>query len=71
MQALSEKSYLRIWQIIGDKRRGIPAIIPISRASWWSGVKSGKYPKSHKLSSRVTAWKAADVSRLLEKFDKK
>lgn len=41
-------------------------IIPVSRAHWWAGVKSGKYPPSIKLSSRVTCWKRSSVLALLE-----
>jgi predicted DNA-binding transcriptional regulator AlpA len=34
--------------IIGDKKANppIPALIPVSKTSWWNGVKSGKYPKA-------------------------
>lgn len=42
-------------------------IIPVSRAHWWAGVKSGKYPASIKLSSRVTCWSRSSVLALLEK----
>jgi len=53
--------YVRIWQIIGDEKRGIEPIIPISKSSWWAGVKNGKYPKPIKLSERTTVWLAEDV----------
>jgi len=29
-------------------------VIPISKSTWWAGVKSGRYPKSIKLSKRWT-----------------
>ena len=45
MSALPSTGYLRLPQIIGDPRRGIPALIPVSRSTWWAGVKSGRYPK--------------------------
>lgn len=50
----------------------LPAILkvfPVSRSTWWSGVSSGKYPSSVKLSERVTAWKVEDIRALIEKFN--
>jgi predicted DNA-binding transcriptional regulator AlpA len=43
----------------------ILAVIPISKSSWWAGVKSGKFPKSVKLSPNCTAWKAEDIHSLI------
>lgn len=58
--------YLRVWDIVGDRKRGIEPLIPVSRTTWWNGVKEGKYPKPVKLSERVTVWKRADIMGLLE-----
>jgi len=41
--------YLRIWQIVGDRKRGIEPILPVGRSTFLAGVKSGKYPKPVKL----------------------
>ena len=30
--------------------------IPVSKSTWWEGVKSGKFPKAVKLGQRTTAW---------------
>ena len=62
---LPETGFLRLCQIIGDKKT-IPAIIPVSRSSWLSGVREGRSPKSVKLGKRTTAWKVADIRRLIE-----
>lgn len=43
--------------------------LPISKSSWWAGVKDGRYPKSRKISARVTAWRAEDILQLLEKIE--
>jgi predicted DNA-binding transcriptional regulator AlpA len=48
--------FLRLEQIIGDKKKGIPAIIPVSRSSWFAGVKSGRYPKGINLGPRTIVW---------------
>lgn len=46
----------------------IPGILPISQATLWRWVSKGEFPKPVKLSSRVTAWRVADVSKwLMEK----
>ena len=41
-------------------------IIPISKSSWWAGVKAGKYPKPIKLGPRTTCWRLSDVLELVE-----
>lgn len=43
--------------------------IPVSRSTWWSGVKAGRFPPSIKLSARVTCWKAEEILELLEHGD--
>lgn len=44
MHHLPETGYLRLPQIIGDRKADppIPAVIPISRSTWWAGVRSGR-----------------------------
>ena len=41
-------------------------LFPISKSSWWAGVKSGKFPQPVKLGPRTTAWKAEDIRALIE-----
>ncbi len=41
-------------------------IIPVSKSTWWLGVKTGRFPKPIKLSSNITAWRAEDISELIE-----
>ncbi len=53
--------YLRIWDIVGDKKRGITPILPISKSAWWAGIRKGMYPKGVKISERCTAWRASEV----------
>ena len=62
---LPETGLVRLSQILGDRRRGIPPIIPISKSSWWSGVKTGKYPQPVKLSARCTCWYVDDIRKLI------
>lgn len=65
MYQLPETGYLRLPQIIGDAKRGIPAIIPVSKSSWWAGVASGKFPKPVKLGPRTTAWPVEKIRAFL------
>lgn len=51
----------------------LPAVlqlIPVSRASWWAGIKSGRYPRGVKLSERVTAWRKVDIDALIERLSR-
>ena len=65
MSQLPSTGYLRLPQIIGNPRHGIPALIPVSRSTWWAGVKSGRYPRPVKLGPRITAWRVEDIRRLI------
>lgn len=59
-------SYLRQWQIIGDKKRNIPApILDIGSATLWRWCSTGHFPQPHKISKGVTAWKKSDVDTWL------
>jgi len=40
--------------------------IPVSKSTWWAGVKTGRFPKAQKLGPRTTVWKAEDIRALYE-----
>jgi hypothetical protein len=63
--SIPEIGFLRASQILGDHRRGLPGIIPVSPTTWWSGVRAGKFPAPVKLSPGVTAWRAEDIRALV------
>ena len=65
---IPETGFVRLTQIIGDPGRGIPAVIPVSKTTWWQGVRSGRFPKPVKLSGRTTAWRAEDIRELIERL---
>ena len=60
--------FYRLKEIIGSRKQGIPPIIPVSRASWYAGIKAGKYPKPIRLSKRTVAWREDDIKTLCEKL---
>lgn len=35
--------------------------IPVSKSTWWKGIRDGVFPKPVKLSPRTTAWKESDI----------
>lgn len=58
---LSETGFVRLSTIL--------KIIPISKSTWWAGVKSGRFPKSVNLAKRITAWKAKDIHKLINELE--
>jgi predicted DNA-binding transcriptional regulator AlpA len=67
MQQIPEAGFLRVKQIIGDSKRGLPPLVPVSRTTWWQGVKDGRFPKPLKLSEGITVWRVEDVRALIER----
>ena len=67
MHQLPETGYLRLPQIIGNPKADppIPAVIPVSKSSWWAGVKSGRYPQGVRLGPRTTAWSVESIRALI------
>jgi prophage regulatory protein len=66
--SLPETGFLRLWQIIGDKKADprVPGVFPVGKSKWWEGVRTGRYPKGYKLSANITAWRVEDIRRLIE-----
>lgn len=62
---LPETGFIRLPQIIGNSKTNTPAIIPVCKATWWAGVKSGRYPAAVKLSPRVTVWRIEEIRALI------
>lgn len=60
--------FLRLKHIIGDYKvtPTIPAIIPISKTTWWDGVKKGKYPKFFKIEGNTTVWRSDEIQKLVD-----
>ncbi len=41
-------------------------LLPISRSTWWLGVKSKRYPQPVELGPRITVWRMRDIRALIE-----
>ncbi|MGE3550885.1 MAG: helix-turn-helix transcriptional regulator [Geobacter sp.] len=59
---------LRIYDVIGNRKKGITGIIPMSRSAWYLGIAKGCYPAPVKLSERSVAWRSEDIEALVKKI---
>jgi prophage regulatory protein len=50
------KRYLRLPQVLER--------IPVSKSTWWAGIRKGIFPQPIKLSPRVTVWLEEDVEKI-------
>jgi len=62
--------FLRLKQIVGNPKAdpAIPPIIPVSKSTWWAGVKTGRFPQPVKLGDNITAWRVEDIRKLMDWF---
>ena len=56
-----ETGFVRVSQILAPR-----GPIPVSKSTWWLGVKEGRFPPSQKLGPRTTVWKVEDIRALFE-----
>lgn len=49
----------------------ILAVIPVSRSTWWAGVKTGRFPAPIKLGANTTVWRAEDIHNLIKQIAEK
>lgn len=59
---LPETGFVRLNSIVGTGRP-----IPVSKSTWWAGVKCGRYPQPVKLGPRITAWRVEDIRALINR----
>jgi len=43
-------------------------IIPVSKATWYNGIRIGIYPEPIKLNVRSSAWRVSEIKKLCESF---
>jgi prophage regulatory protein len=56
--ALPETGFIRLPQVL--------KVFPVSKSSWWAGVKDGRFPKPVKLGPKTTAWRVQDIRALID-----
>lgn len=59
-EANKKRGFLRLPQVL--------EIIPMSKSTWWKGIKEGRFPKPVKLSARTSAWSRVDIDALCDQF---
>jgi prophage regulatory protein len=59
---LPKSGLVRLSSIIGPN-----GPVPVSKSTWWEGVRRGRYPQPVKLGPRITAWRVEDIRALIEK----
>ena len=57
MRPIKNEGFFRLPEILSR--------FPVSKSTWWQGVKDGRFPKSVKLGPRTTAWRVEDINRLI------
>ncbi len=48
--------------------RDVLRVIPVSKSTWWDGVRKKRFPASVKLGTRTTAWRVEDIRDLIERM---
>ncbi|NWF38538.1 AlpA family phage regulatory protein [Mariprofundus sp. NF] len=61
MYEMPSEGFMRLKQVL--------LVFPVSKSTWWAGVKSKKYPRPYKLTDtidgKVTAWRVQDIRALI------
>jgi predicted DNA-binding transcriptional regulator AlpA len=56
-QILPETGFVRLPQIL--------KVFPVSKSTWWAGVKDGRFPQPVKLGPKISAWRVQDIRELI------
>ncbi len=59
-EAGKKRGFMRLPQVL--------EILPISKSTWWKGIREGRFPKPVKLSERTSAWSRAEIDALCDQF---
>lgn len=54
---IPETGFVRLPQVL--------KVIPVSKSTWWQGIKDGRFPKPIKLGPKTTAWRVEDIRDLI------
>lgn len=55
---LPETGFIRLPEVL--------RVFPVSKSTWWAGIKVGRYPKPVKLGLKITAWRVEDIRALIQ-----
>jgi len=54
---LPETGFVRLPEVL--------KVFPVSKSTWWAGVKEQRYPRPVKLGPKITAWRVEDIRELI------
>lgn len=43
-------------------------VMGVGKTTWWTGVRTGRFPKPVKLGPRTSAWRVEDIRNLIASF---
>lgn len=56
---LPQSGYVRLKDVL--------SVVPVSKSSWWVGIREGRFPRpTKKFGPRIAAWDVQDIRALLE-----
>ena len=55
-------SLVRIGKIVGPN-----GLIPVSRSSFYQGIRDGIYPKAVRLGKRTSVWRMSELMRVIQR----
>jgi prophage regulatory protein len=58
---LPTTGFVRLASILGPH-----GPIPVSKSTWWAGIKTGRFPRPLKLGPRITVWRVEDIRILID-----
>ncbi len=61
--AYKQRNLLRLKEVL--------ALYPISRTSWYDGVKMGLYPQPVRLGKKTVAWRASEIEAAINQLNAK
>lgn len=62
---LPATGFLRLNQIIGPT-----GLIPVSKSTWWQGIKDDRFPRPYKLGPNTTVWRVEDILALIKNAER-
>lgn len=69
-QSIPETGYIRLEQIIGNKKKKIPPLVPVSRATIYKWISEGRFPAPDKrFGERISVWNVRDIRTFMDLED--
>lgn len=70
MVQLPTEGFVRLKDILGNPKANPPilGIIPISKTSWFEGVRAGKFPKPCKFGVKTSLYRVEDIRNLISEI---